>query len=227
MARLFVTSREIQFINDINKEFIKDIVGQTIVYYPVSILKTKVHPVYNEAVRKIFDNPIKIPCLANTPDVGVNIDRWSIDRTSNIEVYVQARDLIDKGFTLYEGDFFTFGNQAYEVSSFLNIGNIYGQEEYEIGYKITGTPARVGQFDPKNFLGPTNDSNNDYLENKVEHNFEQQRGFTETSQGVTGDIRQLRDRLGEDMAPIALGDGPRVVKVDSNKKASSFYNEDE
>jgi len=60
MARLFITPREIQLINDWTKEYIKDIVGQFIVYYPISILKTRVHPVYDEAVQKIFYNPIKI-----------------------------------------------------------------------------------------------------------------------------------------------------------------------
>lgn len=227
MARLFVTAREVQFINDITKEFMKDIVGQTIVYYPISTLKTQVHPIYEEAVKKVFENPIRLPCLANWPEVEVKMNRFGIDRNATIEIFVQARDLIDKGFTLYEGDFFTFADQTFEVASFISLNNIYGQEEYEVGYKILGQPARLGQFDPKNFFPPNKDSKGPYEETQVQHTFEQQRGLSETEDGTTGDVRQMRDRLGDDMAEIALGEGPRKVGMDNNKQGSSFYNDED
>lgn len=227
MARLFITSKEIQFINDITKEFMKDIVGQTINYYPISTLKTQIHPIYEEAVKKVFDNPIRLPCLASWPEAEIKMNRFGSERTAQIEVFVQARDLIDKGFTIYDGDFFTFADQAFEVASFVSLNNIYGQEEYEVGYKIIGQPARVGQFDPKNFFPPNKDSKGPYEETQVQKTFEQQRGLPETSEGVTGDVRQMRERLGDDMAEIALGEGPRVVGIDQDKKASSFYNDED
>jgi hypothetical protein len=65
MARLFITQRELNFISDITKEIIKDVVGQKIYYYPVSEKKTKSHPVYNEALKKFYDNPIEIECLVD------------------------------------------------------------------------------------------------------------------------------------------------------------------
>lgn len=226
MARLFITAREIHMINDLTKEFIKDVVGQTIDYYPVSTLKTKIHPVYEEAVQKIFDNPIKVPVLASWPKAEVSIGRFGIEKKAQIEVFVQARDLIDKGFTLYEGDFFVFADQAFEVASFTVVGNIFGQEEYETGYKILGEPARPGQFDPKNYLGPNKDSKGDYERTQVQKVFEQQRGLPETAvDGLTGDVRQMRERLKDEMAEPALGEGPRVVKIDPDKQASSFYND--
>lgn len=227
MSRLFVTSKEINFINDITKEYMVDIVGQNINYYPVSTLKTRIHPIYNEAVQKIFDNPIKLPILASFPQAEVKSNQFGLEKTSTIEVFVHARDLIDKGFTLYEGDFFTFADQAFEVVSFTTLGNIYGQEEYEVGYKILGQPARLGQFDPKNFLIPNQDSAGDYEQTEVLKIFEQQRGLSQNSSGeATGDVRQIRKRLGEDMAEIALGEGPRVIGLDEDKGGSSFYDED-
>jgi len=228
MARLFITSREIQFINDLTKEFVKDVVGQTINYYPVSTLKTKVHPVYQEAVQKIFDNPIKVPVLASWPESEVKANQFGLEKIAKLEVFIQARDLIDKGFTIIEGDFFTFADQAFEIVSFVTLGNIFGQEEYEVGYKITAMSARLGQFDPKNFFSPNKDSAGPYEETQVQKTFEQQRGLGETPiDGATGDIRQIRERLKEDMSEIALGEGPRVVGIDSDKQASSFYNDEE
>ena len=35
MARLFITSREIDLISDLTKEIIKDVVGQKVYYYRV------------------------------------------------------------------------------------------------------------------------------------------------------------------------------------------------
>jgi hypothetical protein len=215
-------------INDLTKEYMKDVIGQTINYYPVSTLKTKIHPVYNEAVQKIFDNPIKVPVLANWPDNAPRANVFGLEKTAKLEVFVHARDLIDKGFTLYEGDFFTFADQAFEITSFTTLGNIFGQEEYEVGYKIIGQAARLGQFDPKNFLEPNKDSAGAYEQTTVQKTFEQQRGLGETAkEGATGDVRQLRERLADDMSETALGEGPRVVGVDSDKKASSFYNDED
>ena len=40
MGRLFITQREINFINDIAKEVVKDVIGQKIYYFPISEIKS-------------------------------------------------------------------------------------------------------------------------------------------------------------------------------------------
>ena len=60
MGRLYITNREIDFINDITKELIKDVVGQIVIYYPISEEKTKTN-LYNESDQKVFEN-IKSIC---------------------------------------------------------------------------------------------------------------------------------------------------------------------
>jgi hypothetical protein len=226
MSRLFITSREVQFINDITKEVIKDIVGQFIVYFPITTLKTRIHPVYEEAVKKIFENPIKLNVLAAQPKTTNKYFQFGMEQTTTLEVYVQARDLIDKGFTVNEGDFFVYGTQVYEVSNVTFLNNIYGQVEYEVGYKILGNPARIGEFDPEIFINPTKDSIEDYIQRNVQKEFIQQRGISENKEGATGDHREVRERLKEDMPDIALGEGPREVTVDESGKASTFYSDD-
>lgn len=234
MARLFITPREIQLINDWTKEFVKDVVGQYIVYYPISILKTRVHPVYDEAVEKIFDSPIKIDALVDQPERGNAIGSWTVEGTTELGVYIQSRDLLDKGFEAEPGDFFSYGNEVFEVLTVTEVGDIFGQAEYNVYWKISSKLARSGRFDLPDFKQLLEDAKV-YQESQTQKVFEQQRGFAENEEdGNLGDVRQVRDRLADDMAPIALDEGPRKVNPDDaedtsdttgDKTASSFYNE--
>lgn len=218
MPRLFVTQREVDYFNDITKEIVKDIVGQQIIYWPVSILKTKVHSVYDEAVKKIFENPLRIDCLVGELHWETKMTSFGAEQTNTIDVFVQDRDLVQKGIQLFEGDYFTYGEEAYEIVSLTKMNNYYGQVEHNMGFKMIGKLARPGEFDPKKLFGPNNQVN-------PTTNFVQQRGLPETVEGVTGDIRDIRERLGDDLAPIALGEGPRMVGVDSSLKANKLYDE--
>lgn len=228
MPKLFITPREITLINDWVKEFMKDVVGQKIAYYPVSVLKTKIHPVYDEAVTKIFENPISIPVIASQPNWETRHNKFGMEQSVTVEMYIQSRDLIDKNLVLAEGDFFTYGDAVFEVVSYLNFNNIFGQEDYQNGYKLIGKLARTGQFDPNQLFSPIKDENKPYAETSVQHEFEQQRGLPENSEGATADFRQVRDRLKDEMAPIALGEGPAKIdmsKEEDKQKASSFVND--
>jgi hypothetical protein len=219
MARLFITAKEIQLINDLTKEFIKDVVGQSILYYPISTLKTKIHEVYEEAVQKIFENPIKLDVLVGQPEWETRHNIFGTEQSSKFEVLIQARELIDRGMTINEGDYFIYGGAVFEIQSYLNMNNIFGQEEYDCAFKIVGRLARPGTFDPKYFA----DKDAKQFEDVKEKEFVQQRGLPENAEGQTGDVRQLRERLGDELPEVALGDGPREIKVDETGKANSFY----
>lgn len=219
MPRLFVTQREIDFFNDIGKEVVKDIVGQQIIYWPVSTLKTKIHPVYNEAVKKIFENPIRIDALVGQPTWETRITQFGPEQINKLEVFIQARDLSQKNIEVSEGDYFTYGEQAYEIVAAVNMNNFFGQVEHDIGFKITGLLAKAGEFNPQKFFRPINEKLTPLVP------FEQQRGLPENIDGPTGDIRDVRQRLGDDLAPIALGEGPRRVDVDSSGLANRVYDE--
>lgn len=234
MARLFITPREQQLISDWTKEFVKDVVGQYIWYYPISILKSDVHPVYDEAIVKIFDNPIKVDALVDQPNRDQAIGSFTVENTTMIEVYIQARDLLDKGFGPEPGDFFVYGHEVFEIMVATEIGDIFGQAEYNVYWKLQSKLARSGRFDLPQFKKLLEDSPN-FDTAQVQKTFEQQRGFKETEvDGGTADRRQVRERLADDMAPIALNEGPRTVNTedeedtsdtDGKKSASSFYNE--
>lgn len=225
MSRLFVGVKDIQFINDTVKELVKDVVGQKIYYYAISTMKTYIHPVYGEAVKKIFEPPVVLNIIAGQPAWEKTQTLFAREATATVEMLVQARDLIDKGLKLNEGDYFTYGDVVYEVVSFLNLTNIYGQEEYDSAFKLVGKMARLGEFNNKQMFNPTKDGRGATLDELtgIQSEFVQQRGLSEDKEGnPTGDVRQMRERLGEDMALPVLGEQPKGNVVDETRKGTRF-----
>lgn len=219
MSRLFITQREIDFINDIAKEVIKDAAGQKIYYYPISEIKTQTHEIYNEAVKKIYDNPIEIDALVADYEQTQKINNFGVDNNFTIEAYIHYKDLIDKSIVVSVGDFFSFGELFFEITQVINMKNIFGQPEHRTGIKLNGTQVREGLFKAKLF-GPTDTRFSD--EDAVKLEFEQQRGQEFDSEGrETGDIRDLQKKGVLD-APIT---GAKSIKKDDKQRAS-FYDDD-
>ncbi len=220
MSRFFITQREINFINDIAKELVKDVIGQKIYYFPISEIKSEVHDVYEESEEKIFENPIEVDALVKWDPQEIRTNRFGSEEYFTIEAYVHARDLLDKGITILEGDFFSFGTIFFEVIKAPDSTTIFGQVEHKGYVTITGKQSRKGQFLAKIF-GPTDERYSDA--DAEQDTFVQQRGESENSLGKTGDVRELRKRGVLD-DPIT---GPKEVssKGDSTGVGSSFYDE--
>ncbi len=220
MARLFITPREIDFISDITKEIVKDVIGQKIFYYSISMTKTKVHEVYDEAPEKIFENPIEIDAMVNWTPEEIRTNQFGSEENYSIEVFLHYRDLLDKGIDISEGDFFSFGSIFFEITSALWDKNVYGQVEYKTGMKLVGKQARKSLFKTK-VLGPTDEGNSE--KDAVQETFVQQRGFERNAVGETGDKRALQDK---DILEAPISEPQEVSpKGTSTGAGSSFYDE--
>lgn len=224
MSRLFVTQREIDFINDTAKELIKDIVGQKIYYYPISVAKTKTHGIYGESMQKVYDNPIAIDALVDAEfQTETKVSAFGVDQQYKLEVFILYKDLIDKGIDVTVGDYFSFSDVFYEVTDESILKNTYGLPEHRNGVKLTGMKARQGQFEAL-LRGPTDISYSD--EDAIQKTFEQQRGRAENNEGPTGDVRDLV-KAGVLEQSIT---GPKQVseagaRSDNSGHGSSFYDE--
>ena len=223
MARLFIGQREIDFITDLTKEFIKDVVGQVIHYYPISSIKSSVHSVYNEAVNKIFENPIIIPALVSPPEFSSKTTSFGPDLEAKIEVLLHYTDLQDKHVTLSEGDLFSYDDTMYEVQTLVNSEkNVFGLAEHNVAWKVTGRTARVSMGTVPSLNLPRT------APEGTQKVFEQQRGLPITSEGEnTEDVRHMRERLGDQMAPIALGTGAKKVEPVNDDDGIGDENTDE
>jgi hypothetical protein len=220
MARLFITEREMNFINDIMKEVVKDVIGQKIYYFSISEIKSRVHDVYEEAPNKIFENPVELDALVKYSGQEVKTNRFGSEEYYNIECYIQERDLIDKQIDVREGDFFSYGDTFFEIIKAPKSDVIFGQIEHKSYVTVSGKQARKGQFIAKVF-GPTSEAYSD--PDAVQTTFVQQRGFDENRLGKTGDVRDLQ-RTGVLDAPLT---GPAEVSPsgDPENVGSAFYDE--
>ena len=160
MSRFFITPREINFINDIAKEIVKDVIGQKIYYFPISEIKSNIHDVYEESPEKVFENPIELDALVKYQPQEVRTNRFGSEEYFTIEVYLHFRDLLDKGIEILEGDFFSYGAVFFEVITAPDSTTLFGQIEHGGYLTITGKQSRKGQFISKVF-GPTSEKYTD------------------------------------------------------------------
>lgn len=217
MARLFITPRELDFINDTVKELIKDVVGQKIYYYRVRPEFTNIHTVYEEAVDKVFDPPVEIECRVEYKPEEIRVNRFGSEEFYTLDVYFHARDLIERDVQIKEGDFFNFDATWFEVMKSVVNNIVYGQIEHSMGLHAYCKQARQGLIDVEP-LGPTSEQWTD--SNSVQKTFVQQRGLVKNKLGETADVRNLQEKGVLD-APIA---GPAEVSPDGGI-SSAFYDE--
>ncbi len=221
MARLFITPREVDFISDITKEIVKDVIGQKIYYYRVRAEYSEVHDVYEEAPDKIFDPAVEIEARVEWNSPMRTTNNFGTENIQKINVYIQYRDMIDKQIEIREGDYLSYGANFFEIVTMEWDKLIYGQVEYSTGFNLACTQARIGQIN-KVPHGPTDQGLSD--PDAIQKVFVQQRGFKENQLGPTGDTRALIEQGKLDLPPAPA---PAEVspKGDAAKRPSAFYDE--
>ena len=218
MARLFVGQKESDFFADITKEIIKDVAGQKIYYYTVREDLSDIHDVYEEAIHKIFNPPIEIECMVEWQPSEVRTTQFGHEQLKTITVFFHDRDMIDRNINIRQGDYISYGEFFFEVTSLIYDKIIHGQVERMVSTKLTAKQTRIEHI-IKSSIGPTYEG---YLESDaIQTEFKQQRGQTES------DVRQLvKDNILE--SPIS---GPKKVAPDGTTKSingvgSSFYGDE-
>ncbi len=218
MPRLFLGQREADFFSDITKEIIKDVAGQKIYYYTVREDLSDTHDVYEEALNKIFNPPIEIESLVEWQPSEVKTTQFGHEQIKTISAYIHNRDLIDRDINIRQGDYISYGEFFFEITSVIYDKIAYGQVERVVSIKLMAKQTREDHI-KKKALGPTSET---YInDDAIQTTFEQQRGTTPS------DKRQLvEDGVLE--APIS---GPRKVAPDGTEKSVnnvgfSFYGDE-
>lgn len=160
MSRKFVGRKELNFISAITRELINNVVGQDVVYYQVMAEKSKTNDLYNEAIDKVFGDPIKINALVYFENTTETVTNFPADSKFNIDVYIHSAE-ISESLDPKMGDFMQFGSIVFEIYTVTHPQILFGQIEQKVMTKCTCGPARQGQFGAKKLASqyPREDSN--------------------------------------------------------------------
>ena len=145
---LFTGKKERDLVKKINDEVIERVIGQTVLYYPVSLEHTNFHPLYGEAIKKTFLPPVRVHALVQWQGIESTNTNIGIDKRSSIDVFFHKRRLIeDQDVFVREGDFVLYGTFLYEILSLDEPKQIFGQVDHKMEILAKCTRARRGVFD--------------------------------------------------------------------------------
>ena len=147
---LFTGKKEKDLVKQINDEIIERVVGQTIVYYPISLENTNFHNIYGEAIEKNFLDPIRVYAMVKYDSQTTSTTPIGIDRIEKITVSFHKRRLTeDQDLFVREGDFIQYGENFYEILTLVEPIWLYGQVESKFEINAECVRAREGLFGAK------------------------------------------------------------------------------
>ncbi len=146
MSKLFIQSKEINFINNINKELIQKIIGQEVIYYAISDSYTKSHRLYDEATQKVFQKPVITNALVEWNGQIVSSMNFSVDVVHNAVFYFHKKELDERNLIIRVGDFIEFSNIFFELMDVTTPQLIFGQANQKIMMQANGIQSRLTNF---------------------------------------------------------------------------------
>ena len=146
---LFLGEKERNLVKQINDEIIERVIGQEIIYYPMSREHTN-YNLYGEAVQKTFLSPIKVQALVEWEGSKTETKVYGIDRVTNITVKFHRRRLTeDQELYVREGDFVLYGDTFYEIVTLAEPKLLFGQIDYKFEVIAKCIKARESVFNAK------------------------------------------------------------------------------
>ena len=132
---IFGSNRDFNLLTKINRELLKDIVEQEVLYYKLSLEDTEIN-IYGESLSKIFYTPAKLNCLITRGDQVVNVDDFGPDLGREASFAFLREDLTDIQVVPEVGDIVSWHEDYYEVDTvrenqlFLGKDNNYNLTDY-------------------------------------------------------------------------------------------------
>lgn len=144
---LFLGEKERDYVKQVNDELIERVIGQDILYYPVSLEHTNFHPIYGESISKIYYPPIRVYALVTWQGYTTETTNFGVDRRPSIIINFHKRRLTeDQDLYVREGDFVLYGETYYEITTLNEPRAIFGQIEHKMEVEAQCIKARKGVF---------------------------------------------------------------------------------
>jgi len=132
---LFGSNRDFQLLVGINRELLKDVIEQDILYYKLSLEDT-IANLYGEATEKTYWEPVKLNCLITRGDQIISVDDFGPDLGREASFAFLRQDLVDVSTVPEVGDIVMWHENYYEVDTvrenqlFLGKDNSYNLTSY-------------------------------------------------------------------------------------------------
>tara|TARA_R100000234_G_C5001091_1_gene180352 strand:- start:2803 stop:3291 length:489 start_codon:yes stop_codon:yes gene_type:complete len=144
---LFLGEKERNYVKQVNDELIEKVVGQDLLYYPISLEHTNFHPIYGESINKVYYPPIRVYALVTWQGYSTETTSLGIDRRPSIKINFHKRRLTeDQDVFVREGDFVLYGESFYEIVTLNEPMQMFGQIEHRMEIEATCIKARKGVF---------------------------------------------------------------------------------
>ena len=145
---LFFGPKERNLVKQVNDELIERVIGQTVLYYPISNEHTNFHPLYGEAINKTFLPPIRVYALIEWGETTTTANKYGVDRLYSLTCHFHKRRLTeDQDLFVREGDFILYGEDYYEIITLSEPKQLFGQTEHMLEISARCARARQWLFD--------------------------------------------------------------------------------
>jgi hypothetical protein len=145
---LFVGKKERDLVKQVNDELIERVIGQQVVYYPISLEHTNFHSLYGEAIEKSFLPPVRIYALVVWEGFTTETTNFGVDKRPSIVLHFHKRRLTeDQDLFVREGDFVLYGDVHYEIVTLNEPRQLFGQVDHKMEIEARCVKARRGVFD--------------------------------------------------------------------------------
>ena len=124
---LFGSKRDFNLFVSINRELIKDIIEQEVLYYKLSIANTSVN-IYGEALQKTYMEPVKLNCLITRGDQVYDVDEFGPDLGREASFAFLKPDLEDISTVPEVGDIVMWQEDYYEVDTVIENKLLLGKD---------------------------------------------------------------------------------------------------
>lgn len=128
---LFLGRKERNLVKQVNDELLERVIGQPILYLPVSMEYSNFHPLYGEAIEKCFLPPVRIYALVDFEGIETTTENFGLDKMNTINVKFHERRLQeDQDMYVREGDYVQYGDSFYEIVTLMEDRPLFGQVDH-------------------------------------------------------------------------------------------------
>jgi hypothetical protein len=155
---LFTGAKETALVKQVSDEILERVVGQQVVYFPVSVPHSNFHELYGESVNKTFLPPLRVFASIDWKGSDTDTTSYGIDRKSAIDVKFHKRRLVeDQNLFVREGDFVLYGKILYEITKISQPRLLFGKIDEKFEVIASCVRAREGTFRLSEIEGQVND----------------------------------------------------------------------